>query len=58
MPAAVGKHTGSGIRGPGLGSGLAICYLCLLGQATQRPVFLHIDERDAGKCLLALKNLI
>lgn len=32
--AAVGKHTGIGIRGPGLGSGSAICYLCFLGQVT------------------------
>lgn len=58
MLAAVGKGTGSGIRGPGLGSGSGICYLCLLGQATQGPVLLHTDQRDDVKCLPAGKNVI
>lgn len=56
--ATVGKNTGFGSRGPGLGSGSAVCYLRFLGHVIQGPVFWHIDQRDAIKCHPVLKNSI
>lgn len=56
MPAVVGKPCGFGIRGPGLGSGSAPCYLCFPGQATQGPVFSHVDQREAIKCLPVVRT--